>query len=62
MMPAFAAYSFTICQITFSVMPSPQVDPLLVTQRNSRPSVIGAALVQMSIADFTQFRVECTPS
>jgi hypothetical protein len=47
-------YSFTICQITFSVMLSPQVDPFLMTQRNSRPSVIGAVLVQLSIADFTQ--------
>ena len=49
-----AAQLFTTCQITFSVMPSPQTEPFRLTHRNSRPSVIGADVTQMSIADFTQ--------
>ena len=45
--------SFTTCQITFSVMPSPQTVPVRLTQRNNRPSAIGADLIHASMADFT---------
>ncbi len=33
--PSFAAYSFTTCQTSFSVMPSPQAVPARQTHRNS---------------------------
>jgi hypothetical protein len=49
-MPAFAAEFFTTCQITFSVMPLPQTEPILLTQRKTRPSVIGVAVNQPSVA------------
>ena len=52
--PALAADSFTACQMTFSVMPSPQIVPLRLMHRNSGPVVISAAVVQPSIAAFTQ--------
>ena len=53
--PARPAYSFTRCQITFSVMLSPQTDPFLLTQRNIRPWVIPADLSQTSTAALTQY-------
>ena len=42
-----------MCQITFSVIPSPQTDPFLVTQRKIRPWVIAAELSQRSTAALT---------
>ena len=53
-MPAVAAWFFTTCQITFSEVLSPQTEPFLVTQRNSRRPVIGGDIAQTSTADFTQ--------
>ena len=53
-MPALAAEFFTTCQMTFSVMPFPQTEPILVTQRKTRPSIIAAAINQPSIAALTQ--------
>src|SRR5438309_7364582 len=35
--PARFAESFTICQTTFSVIPSPQIVPERFTHRNNRP-------------------------
>src|SRR5664279_2733782 len=37
-MPARFALAFTMCQITFSVMPLPQIEPLRLTHRKTRPS------------------------
>jgi hypothetical protein len=42
-----------MCQITFSVMPSPQTEPFLLTHRKSRPSLTGADAAHVSIANFT---------
>ena len=51
--PTFAEVSFTTCQITFSVMPSPQTVPVRLMQRNN-PSAIGTDLVPAAMADFSQ--------
>ena len=50
-----AAHSFTTHQTTFSLIPVPQTDPRLLTQRKTRPLVIPAAAVQASTDDLTQF-------
>ncbi len=49
-----AARPFTTCQITFSVMPSPQTVPVRFTQRNTCPSRIGAEITHASTAVLTQ--------
>ena len=52
--PIFAAYSFTTCQTTFSVIPSPQTVPARQTRPNSLPFVAPASFSQSSIVRFTQ--------
>ena len=47
-MPALAANSLTTLHTTFSVMPLPQTEPVLFTQRNSRPVLMSAIVVQTS--------------
>lgn len=49
------ALSLTTHQTTFSVVPVPQTDPLLFTQRKTRPLDIPAIATQSSTADLTQF-------
>ena len=53
-MPARFAEYFTICQTTFSVIPSPQIEPERFTHRNSRPSAMAAARVHSSRVALTQ--------
>jgi hypothetical protein len=57
-MSATRAACFTIFQITFGVMPSPQIVPALLIDRKIRPSVIRLAEVQFSSASFTQTESE----
>jgi hypothetical protein len=47
-MPTRAANSLTALHTTFSVMPLPQTEPVLFTQRNIRPSLMCAIVVQIS--------------
>jgi hypothetical protein len=56
--PARRAFSYTTCQITFSVIPSPQTDPYLVTQRKIDPLVMAADVRQKSTADLTRCLVK----
>src|ERR1035441_2604811 len=53
-MPARFAEYFTICQTTFSVIPSPQIEPERFTHRNSLPPVMAAAWVHASRVALTQ--------
>ena len=48
------ADSFTMCQTAFTVIPSPQVLPTLLTLRNSLPRSIAAAASQSSSSVLTQ--------
>jgi hypothetical protein len=52
--PIALADSFTMCHTDFSVMPSPQALPTLLTRRNSFPRSIAAVLNQSSSSHFTQ--------
>ena len=52
--PTVAAYFFTIWQTTFSVMPPPQIEPVRLTHRNTRPCTMAAVAAQSSSATFTQ--------
>lgn len=51
---AAAAACFTTGHTTFSVMPSPQTDPFLLTHRNSLPAAIAAEVVQASTVALSQ--------
>jgi hypothetical protein len=53
-MPAARTARLTVSQITFGVMPSPQILPALLIDRKIRPLVIALARVQPSIASLTQ--------
>ena len=52
--PMRLADSFTMCQTAFTVMPSPQVLPTLLTRRKSFPRSIAAAASQSSSSVLTQ--------
>jgi len=52
--PSRAAYCFTTCQTTFSVISVPQTVPFLQTRRKSLPCFMSAALSQWSSVSFTQ--------
>ena len=52
-MPTVAANSFTTLHTTFSVIPPPQTEPVLVTQRKILPAPISATLAHASIEALT---------
>lgn len=52
--PILAANSLTTCHTAFSVTPSPQALPALLTRRKSRPASIPAAFVHSSTRPYTQ--------
>jgi len=53
-MPTFFAYSFTTCQTTRSVTPSPQCLPARQTHRNNLPAERAAAATHVSTDALTQ--------
>jgi len=52
--PMLLADSLTMCQTAFTVIPSPQVLPTLLTRRNSLPRSIATAASQSSSSALTQ--------
>src|ERR1022692_2807330 len=54
LIPARCAAPFTICQISFGVMPSPQTLPIRFTRRKIVPPLISAHAIHASMARFTQ--------
>src|ERR1700719_2706712 len=54
---AFEAHSRTMHQTTFSVIPRPQMEPVLLTHRYRFPLLMFAAVDQMSMALFTHIGI-----
>jgi hypothetical protein len=53
-MPILAANSFTTCQTSFSVTPSPQALPALLTRRKKFPASMRADFVHSFSKPYTQ--------